>query len=288
MTDRCGGCRRVLAVCRRNGVRTRSRRRVPGTLKLSPNAECCRDNTTGKAQKTRRLFCPTSQDRRAKIFIFPKGRNYDLTKLARPNTRDVRPSSRHVGRVAMDATAREMMRAKAYGQAVWFWLPDAGVNPRVKSPGGWWLKSPAHQEEHGAAVKPLRRECRVISAYLCWPACVSFVCTQGSGCGVHPAFPAPSAFEGATLMQQLGRNRAAGMRTRVSCCRPGQASACERDPGSITAELRVTDIVSRLYFAERFRGMGPRFRGDDLSIKSAFPYTASTRSGRRRPETPGR
>ena len=24
----------------------------------------------------------------------------------------------------------------------------------------WWLKSPAHQEEHGAAVKPLRRECR--------------------------------------------------------------------------------------------------------------------------------
>jgi hypothetical protein len=27
----------------------------------------------------------------------------------------------------MDAAAREMMRAKAYGQAVWFWLPDAGV-----------------------------------------------------------------------------------------------------------------------------------------------------------------
>ena len=24
----------------------------------------------------------------------------------------------------------------------------------------WWLKSPAHQEERGAAVKPLRRECR--------------------------------------------------------------------------------------------------------------------------------
>jgi hypothetical protein len=69
-------------------------------------------------------------------------------------------SSRHVGRDAMDAAAREMMRAGAYGQAVWFWLPDAGVNPRVKSPGGWWLTSPVHQEEHGAAVKPLRRECR--------------------------------------------------------------------------------------------------------------------------------
>ena len=60
----------------------------------------------------------------------------------------------------MDAVVPQDVRRVAYGQAVWFWLPDAGVNPRVKSPGGWWLKSPAHQEEHGAAVKPLRRECR--------------------------------------------------------------------------------------------------------------------------------
>src|SRR5579871_2977644 len=29
--------------------------------------------------------------------------------------------------------------------------------------------------DHGAAVRPLRRECRMISAYLCWPACVFFV-----------------------------------------------------------------------------------------------------------------
>jgi hypothetical protein len=94
----------------------------------------------------------------------------------------------------MDAVVPQDVRCVAYGQAVWFWLPDAGVNPWGQDPGGWWLKSPAHQEEHGAAVKPLRRECRVISAYLCWPACVFFVCTQGSGCGVHPAFPAPSAF----------------------------------------------------------------------------------------------
>ena len=60
----------------------------------------------------------------------------------------------------MDAIGAQTMHTGAYGQAVWFWLPDAGVNPRVKSPGGWWLKSPAHQEERGAAVKPLRRECR--------------------------------------------------------------------------------------------------------------------------------
>jgi hypothetical protein len=67
----------------------------------------------------------------------------------------------------MDVVAPQDVRHGAYGQAVWFWLPDAGVNPGVEEPGGWWLTSPAHQEEHGAAVRPLRRESRMISAYLC-------------------------------------------------------------------------------------------------------------------------
>src|SRR6201994_2803180 len=48
----------------------------------------------------------------------------------------------------------------ADGQAVWFWLPDAGVKFAEYLRKRWWLKSPAHQEERGAAVKPLRRECR--------------------------------------------------------------------------------------------------------------------------------
>jgi hypothetical protein len=39
--------------------------------------------------KTRRLFCPTSQARRAKIFVFPKHRTYDLKKSARLDTGDV-------------------------------------------------------------------------------------------------------------------------------------------------------------------------------------------------------
>ena len=33
----------------------------------------------------------------------------------------------------MDAEAREMMRACAYGQAVWSCPPDAGVNPGSKA-----------------------------------------------------------------------------------------------------------------------------------------------------------
>ena len=67
----------------------------------------------------------------------------------------------------MDAVGAQAMHIDAYGQAVWFWLPDAGVKFAEMIGGRWWLTSPAHQEEHGAAVKPLRRECRMISAYLC-------------------------------------------------------------------------------------------------------------------------
>jgi hypothetical protein len=43
-------------------------------------------DTTGKTPKTRRLFCPTSQARRAKIYVFPKDRTYDLKKPARLDT----------------------------------------------------------------------------------------------------------------------------------------------------------------------------------------------------------
>ncbi len=49
-----------------------------------------RRGKTRRRRKTRaRLFCPTSQARRAKIFIFPKDRIYDLKKPARLDTGDV-------------------------------------------------------------------------------------------------------------------------------------------------------------------------------------------------------
>src|SRR6201997_3866908 len=96
----------------------------------------------------------------------------------------------------MDAVVPQDVRNAAYGQAVWFWLPDAGVNPRVKSPGGWWLKSPAHQEEHGAAVKPLRRECRMFRL-TCTDLWASFFSAhKACGGGQRPAFPAPSHLRG--------------------------------------------------------------------------------------------
>ena len=35
----------------------------------------------------------------------------------------------------MDAVVPQDVRCVAYGQAVWFWLPDAGVNPWGQDPG---------------------------------------------------------------------------------------------------------------------------------------------------------
>src|ERR1700755_2848599 len=80
-----------------------------------------------------------------------------------------------------------------------WWIGEVGLwsaPPR----GRWWLTSPAHQEEHGAAVKPLRRECRSDFGVPVL-ACVRLFlfCTQGSGCDVHPAFPAPSVIRGSDV-----------------------------------------------------------------------------------------
>src|SRR5438094_3610475 len=40
-------------------------------------------------------------------------------------------------------------------------------------------------------------------------------CTRDRGCSAHPAFPAPSIFEGGKEFASLGRNRAARSRTRA-------------------------------------------------------------------------
>jgi hypothetical protein len=80
-----------------------------------------------------------------------------------------------LARDAMDAVVPQDVRCVADGQVAWSWSPDAGTNFRVKSPEGRRLTSPVLRREREVSRKPLRRECRVISAYLCWPACVFFV-----------------------------------------------------------------------------------------------------------------
>src|SRR5581483_9353305 len=67
---------------------------------------------TGNTPKSRRLFCPTSQARPAKRFIFPQDRNYDLKKPSRLAT-EGRSANRHdtLGGMRWTLPAREMMRA---------------------------------------------------------------------------------------------------------------------------------------------------------------------------------
>ncbi len=94
------------------------------------------------------------QARIAKIILFPNDRNYDLTKPSRP----------HEGRFAI-VTIRgagcdgrispQDVRYDAYGQAAWSCPPDAGVKPRVISPGRRRLSSPVLRGERGVSRKTM-------------------------------------------------------------------------------------------------------------------------------------
>ena len=94
--------------------------------------------------------------------------------------------------------------------------PTLGSTPGSRAPGGRRLTSPVLRREREVSRKPLRRECRSVSAlpdYLC---ALLLFSTQGCGCGQRPAFPAPSYFEGATVRCiTRTRHRAAGTRTLV-------------------------------------------------------------------------
>ena len=156
----------------------------------------------------------------------------------------------------MDAAAREMMRACAYGQAVWSCPPDAGVKfagwrcrPLVRHAAQAMVaKEPGHQGERGAAVKPLRRECRDVSVV---PVVLAHVlrrmgCPCASargiyGCIRHSAFPAPSDYsEGHDCSQSSGDMS----RENAGPCSPLSSSAKADDP--VVTSLRCEDWIPRL------------------------------------------
>src|SRR5258705_10687117 len=70
--------------------------------------------------------------------------------------------------------------------------------------GGKQARSPGRARRK--PLKPLRRECRVFRG-----TCGDYTrvlpthCTRGCGCTAHPAFPAPSVFEGEWLCARLRR-----------------------------------------------------------------------------------
>ena len=126
----------------------------------------------------------------------------------------------------MDAVVPKTCGAIAYGQAAWSCPPDAGVKRmemRFRPCGRnaeihlrRRLTSPVLRGERGAAVKPLRRECRVISAYLCLPACVFFVLHARQWVRRAPGIPCALSREGRKKGKARTQNRAAGMRLLVT------------------------------------------------------------------------
>jgi hypothetical protein len=88
------------------------------------------------------------------------------------------------------AVPGEGMR-RADGKGVWSCPPDAGVNPRVKSPGRRRLASPVLRGERAISRKPLRRECRTIRL-TCTDLWASFLFSP-RGLRVRPAPGIPCA-----------------------------------------------------------------------------------------------
>ena len=113
----------------------------------------------------------------AKIFAFLKIRKHDLTGAV-PRSQEGASRSSRTSRAGCDGrvviageryrcvrSSRVVLSPRRWGQAdrVMRFRP-CGRNAVIDQRR--WLTSPRHRGERGAAVKPSRRECRVISAYL--------------------------------------------------------------------------------------------------------------------------
>ena len=87
--------------------------------------------------------------------------------------------------------SRKACAEAADGQAVWSCFPDAGDKPCESSARRRGLKSPVPRGEHGAAVKPLRRECRMSRP--CLTDLWAFFLFSPRGLRVRPAPGIPCA-----------------------------------------------------------------------------------------------
>jgi hypothetical protein len=140
-------------------------------------------------------------------------------------------------------SVREMMRANADGQVAWSWSPDAGIKPVDDFHGRRRLTSPVLRREREVSRKPLRRECRIVSAcltILC--ALLPFSAHKACGCGQRPAFPAPSAFQRDTDLRKTRTLRAAGMR-RCGCSLVA-AHPSRRAQGRAPHRLRLERVAA--------------------------------------------
>ena len=98
--------------------------------------------------------------------------------------------------------------AEAYGKTVWSWHPLLVSSRRRQcwpnrvrqnlNPLTTVTRRIRRRGEHGISRKTIAQGMPECSVCTCMLVCVSFAhyCTRDRGCSVHPAFPAPSNFEG--------------------------------------------------------------------------------------------
>src|SRR5882757_10723488 len=165
-----------------------------GLLRFARNDEVAKwvrhNNPTGKSAKT----CPSLL---RKIFRFRRRANQGHYS-ARPARQEGRcATSRNARWDAVDAEVTETKVAQADGEVVGFRRRDAGVKSCGTTRKAMVARKPVHQGEHEVSRKTiaqgrpgcLRRTCMLVCAFVC------AICTRDRGCGVHPAFPAPSSLE---------------------------------------------------------------------------------------------
>ena len=114
----------------------------------------------------------------------------------------------------MDAMHRTTNDVVADGEVVWSWRPDAGVkfarrHERLRMMGARKAGSPGRARR--TPLKPLRREGRMFGQ-TCGNCRQLFYLLAGHGCGLHPAFPAPSSTSRAAHVTTRAQFRVAGMR----------------------------------------------------------------------------
>jgi hypothetical protein len=147
-----------------------------------------------------------------------------LTFAVSPDERGGSRSSRTRGGMRWTRSLRQTSASVADGEAVWSWRPDAGVKfaGNQNFPLMMVAKEPGHQGELGISRNPSRRESRMPPLDLyARVRCLLPICTRDRGCSAHPAFPAPSCFEGGTNRKNLGLIKP---RDRESVCRILSAS----------------------------------------------------------------
>ena len=165
--------------------------------------------------------------------------------------------------------------AAAYGEVVWSWRRDPGATSAE-------VLLPATGARKAASPGRARISCKTIArgkpgclGCTCQTRVLSFTTKRTRCCGRsrRPAFPAPSAVQRDNEIAKLRRNCAVRMRAYV------YPRHCE-ERSDEAIQLSCCGKAGLLSFA----------RNDGWATsapKSASPYTASTPSVRRQPESPG-